>query len=113
MQNPFAEFLAAVTRGTTPAGHAVAAAFQQHLAEIALTSLPAVAQADWRRIAILFKTDPAQPIPTTRIAAIRSWPGQRIEHFLDTVRCIAASIDAAENERQHDVLRTQLQRAYL
>ena len=113
MQNPFAAVVAELAGEMTPGGDAVAAAVQRHLGGMSLAILPPAAQSDWHRIAALLKVDPAATLAAARIATMHSWPSHRLAMIVDAVRRISGLVEIAENERQHDAIRAQLQRAYL
>ena len=110
----FAAFAAELPAGAqAPTAQLTAEAFARHFHAITLDALPTAAHPHWSEVARRLKADPAKPVPAKAIAAIRSWPKDRIDKLIPALRAIAAIIERIEHERQHDEIRASLQRAYL
>ncbi len=75
--------------------------------------LPAEVQADWRELARLFKSDPSSPVAGRSLAAMASWPRDRLSRLAEIVRRIHLTLEKLENERMEDEIRDNIRRHYL
>ena len=104
-------FLDAVAANRDP--EPVAASFAQHLAPLTTATLPASAQGGWREVARLLKTQAEKPIPDKAVAAVKSWPGARIDDLIAQVEKLHEILERLENERLEDEIRDSIRRHYL
>ena len=105
------EFLSAVE--TDPAPDRVAEALVQHLGSMSLAGLPPASHTAWREMAALLKVDATKPLPPRAIAAIASWPKDRIAKLLEAARRLVGVLEQIENDRLEDEVRDKMRRHYL
>lgn len=92
---------------------AVAAAIAAHLGEVKMADLPVAAQTIWHdRILRPLKADARKPLPARAIAAVRSWPSQRIDDLLGALAGIEAILTDAENDARNEIIYAEISRAY-
>ena len=92
---------------------AVASAVATHLAQTTTADLPPRAQSIWMdHVARLLKGDPAKPLQTRAIDAIRSWPSARVVAFVKALTDIEAILVDTENDALNEAIYAEISRAY-
>jgi hypothetical protein len=111
MANPAKAFLAALDSASAP--DRVADALSRHLAGLRLDALPDAAHQVWRELGVSLKADPKQPLPARAVAAVASWPKERVTKLIEIVRRLDEILDRLENERLEDEVRDSIRHHYL